>query len=114
MRQAIPLTADDVTNRSFVVEVNLGETSAGAATQPAATPQFLFGYRTADGEEKSGAYVAYRGAQVDADPTTWQTIRIPLRRLVASDAVAITRINLQFRPFGSQRAGVRLRALRIE
>lgn len=114
LRQAIPLTTDDVTNRSFVVEVNLGETSAGAATQPAATPQFLFGYRTADGEEKTGAYVAYRGAQVDADPTTWQTIRIPLRRLVASDAVAITRINLQFRPFGSQRAGVRLRALRIE
>lgn len=111
---AIPITADDVANRSLVVEVNLGDTQAGAATQPASTPQILLGYTLADGTEKTGAYVGLRGGMVDSDPMTWQSLGIPLRRLVDARAIAIARINIQLRPFGSQRAGLRIRGIRLE
>ena len=114
LTKAIPITADDVANRSLVVEINLGETQAGAATQPGSTPQILLGYMLPDGTEKAGAYVGFRGGMVDADPTTWQSLSIPLRRLVDAEATSITRLGIQMRPFGSQRAGLRIRGIRIE
>ena len=112
----LAVTADDVASRSLVFEVNQGETPAGGlATHAAKLPQVLFRYGTADGQEKNGTYVlADRGGSVDADATTWQELRVPLRRLVPADAKSVTGFGAQFLSFDSHRAGLRLRALRIE
>ncbi len=112
----LALTADDIASRSLVFEVNQGETPAGGlATHAAKLPQALFRYRTADGQEKTGEYVrASRGGSVDADAATWQELRVPLRRLVPADATFVTGFGAQFMSFDSHRAGLRLRALRIE
>jgi hypothetical protein len=112
----LALTAADVASRSLVFEVNQGETPAGGlATHAAKLPQVLFRYGTADGQVKNGTYVlADRGGSVDADGSTWQELRVPLRRLVPVDATSVTGFGAQFLSFDSHRAGLRLRALRIE
>ncbi len=112
----LALTADDIASRSLVFEVNQGETPAGGlATHAAKLPQVLFRYGTADGQVKNGTYVlADRGGSVDADGSTWQELRVPLRRLVPADATSVTGFGAQFLSFDSHRAGLRLRALRIE
>ncbi len=110
----VALTADDIASRSLVFEVNQGETATGPAMQSAKLPQVMLFYTKQDASPGHGPYVANYSNQLDADASTWQEIRIPLRRLVPTDATAVTGFGAQFRPFGSQRAGVIFRALRIE
>ena len=113
-RTPIPLAIGDVAGRSLVLEVNLGDTPTGRAMQSASLPQFALGYKLADGTSEQGAYVSTRGGMVDTDPQTWQVVRIPLRRLVKPDATELSSFCVQLRPFGSQRAGMLLRGVRIE
>lgn len=78
---------------------------SGAAAE-LVTPLML-----AAGEAKRGGFV-WPGTSVESG--VWRTVRIPLRRLVPADAETLTRLAIQFRPFGSARADYRFRALRIE
>ena len=66
---------------------------------------------SATGEAKRGGFV-WLGTSVESG--VWRTVRIPLRRLVPADAAKLTRLAIQFRPFGAERADYRFRGLRIE
>ncbi len=107
----LALSDGDVANRSLVLDVALGETAHGPVSRPLPVPQFQLGYQTATGEAKRGGFV-WPGTSVESG--VWRTVRIPLRRLVPADAAKLTRLAIQFRPFGSERADYRFRGLRIE
>ena len=115
--RAILVSPADVANRSLVFEIKQGQTTSGVATRPALTPQVALLYdKEKDGAIGHGPYVTdRRDSRVDANSDTWQEIRLPLRRLIADrEEASLTGFNVQFRPFGSQRAGFVLRAMRIE
>lgn len=111
LREPLCLSTDDIATKSLVCEATPGETVHGPVSRPIPIPQFQLGYRTADGREIRGGFV-WPGTQIENG--TWRTIRIPLRKLLPKDAPAIERLALQFRPFGPERAGCQIRALRIE
>lgn len=112
----ILLTERDVQSRTLVFEMKQGLTTSGVATRPAPTPQVALIFdREADGRVGAGPYAIDRpNSRVDANSETWQEFRIPLRRLIDRDSAQVTGFNVQLRPFGSQRSGFIIRAIRIE
>lgn len=72
----------------------------------------------ASGKKRDGKMVGTRsyispGGGTDNDPQTWQTVALPLERLVKSDTEAITDLTIQFR-HGIPKAGLLIRDIRIE
>ena len=107
----LALTADDIATKSLVLEVAPGETALGPVSRPIPVPQFQLEFKTASDEKKRGGFV-WPGTQIESG--VWRTIRIPLKKLLPDEATALTRLTIQFRPFGSERAGCRIRGIRIE
>lgn len=108
----LALAADDIAAKSLVLEVTPGETTLDRpVSRPIPVPQFQLGYATSAGEHKRGGFVWPR---IQIENGVWRTIRIPLCKLVSDGATALERLTVQFRPFGSERAGCRIRGIRIE
>jgi cephalosporin-C deacetylase len=112
---ALPVSAADLATGALLLEIN-GEGSGGQ------TLQFAVTLADATGAELkgTGTYLSFDKVsdadRVDADPATWQKIRIPLARAAgtqAASATGIKKIGLQFTgtaPTG----GVLLRNIRLE
>ena len=102
----------------LVFEANGGRTPLGAEGPGGQTFQVSAKFRLADGAEKSGAYIGptIEGGRIDADPATWQTVRLPIRRLLPKDAeaTAFAGLNLQYRILPADRASLLVRAFRLE
>ena len=102
----------------LVFEANGGRTPLGAEGPGGQRFQVAARFRLADGGDKSGPYVGptIEGGRIDADPATWQTVRIPVRRLLPKDveAIALAGLNLQYRMLSSDRASLLVRAFRLE
>ena len=102
----------------LVFEANSGRTPLGAEGPGGQTFQVAARFRLADGTEKSGPYIGptVEGGRIDADPATWQTVRIPVRRLLpkGADATGVAGINLQYRVLPADRAALAVRAFRLE
>ena len=112
MPVAVP---DDSDKWSLVFEVNGGLTPLGRFDVGGQTFQISLSCRLAHGDFKSGGYAVpeIEGGQVDADPASWQVVRLPLRRLLPKDAVSIRGVGFQFRVLPANRAGVLIRDIRI-
>ena len=102
----------------LVFEANGGRTPLGAEGPGGQTFQVSARFCLADGAEKSGPYIGptVEGGRIDADPATWQTVRIPVRRLLPKDAeaAALAAVNLQYRILPADRASLLVRAFRLE
>ncbi len=107
----LAVTADDIANRSLVMDIALADGAKGVVARPLRLPQFQFNYRTANGEEKHGGYVCPGGS---IESGVWRTVRIPLRRLLPAEATEVTRLAIQFLPFAAECADYRFRAIRFE
>lgn len=105
------VTADDIATCSLVLEVAIDEGAKGPVAHPLPIPQFQLKYRTATDEEKSGSY-RHQGGSIENG--VWRTVRVPLRQLLPQDAAEVTRLSIQFLPFGAERADYRFRAMRFE
>ena len=102
----------------LVFEANGGRTPLGIVGLGGQTFQVDMRFRLADGSVKSGPYIGptIEGGRIDGDPATWQTVRIPVRRLLPKDAeaTAVAGINLQYRGVPADRAALLVRAIRLE
>ena len=112
--------AGDPAAYDLVFEANGGRTPLGAEGPGGQRFQIAIRFRLADGGEKSGPYVGPKveGDRIDADPATWQTVRIPVRRLLPKDAPAaenaVLSLNVQYRALPADRAALVIRNLRLE
>ena len=112
--------AGDPAAYDLVFEANGGRTPLGAEGPGGQRFQIALRFRLADGGEKSGPYVGPKveGDRIDADPATWQTVRIPVRRLLPKDAPAaenaVLSLNVQYRDLPADRAALVIRNLRLE
>ncbi len=117
LREPAPFPADPAAC-DLVFEANGGRTPLGAEGPGGQRFQVDAKFRLADGAEKSGPYIGptIEGDRIDEDPSTWQTVRIPVRRLLPKDAeaTALAGINLQYRILPSDRASLLVRAFRLE
>ena len=99
-------------------EVNGGRTPLGRDGVGGQPFQVSVEFKLADGTGKSGPYIRpeIEGGAIDDDPKTWQTIRIPIRRLLPKDgdAVALSAISVQYRVLPVERAGLIIRAIRLD
>ncbi len=50
---------------------------------------------------------------VDADPETWQLIRLPLKLLLPANAEKMQRLFIQYMRLPQEPAGIRLRNIRL-
>ena len=112
----LPGAADGL---DLVFEVNGGRTPLGSRHVGGQPFQVSATFRLADGSTKSGAYIGPKieGGSVDDDPWSWQTVRLPLRRLLPktnSAATAVTGVSVQYRVLPANRAGLLVRAIRLE
>ncbi len=117
LRKPAPFPASPA-DCDLVFEANGGRTPLGANGPGGQTFQVDMRFRLADGDEKSGPYIKpeIEGDRIDADPATWQTVRIPVRRLLpkGTEATGVAGINLQYRVLPADRAALVVRALRLE
>ncbi len=106
---------DDSDKWSLVFEVNGGRTPLGRFDVGGQPFQISLPCMLADGNAKSGGYAVPEidGGQVDADPASWQVVRLPLRRLLPKDAASISGVGFQFRVLPANRAGVLIRDIRL-
>ena len=111
LKKSLAVTADDIANRSLVLDIALVDGAKGSVPRPLRVPQFQFNYRTAKGEEKRGGYICPGGS---IESGVWRTVRIPLRRLLPAEAAEVTRLSIQFLPFAAECADYRFRAIRFE
>ena len=117
LREAAPLPPqpDDF---DLVFEANGGRTPLGRDGVGGQPFQVSVEFKLADGSGKFGPYIrpAIEGDAIDDNPKTWQTIRIPIRRLLPKDveAVALSAISVQFCVFPVERAGLLIRAIRLD
>ena len=102
----------------LVFEANGGRTPLGRDGVGGQPFQISVEFKFADGSGKSGPYIrpAIEGGAIDDDPKTWQTIRIPLRRLLPKDveAVELSAISVQYCVLPVERAGLLIRAIRLD
>ena len=102
----------------LVFEANGGRTPLGRDGVGGQPFQVSVEFKLADGSGKSGPYIrpAIEGGAIDDDPKTWQTVRIPLRRLLPKDveAVALSAISVQNCVLPVERAGLIIRAIRLD
>ena len=119
LREPAPFPADPAAC-DLVFEANGGRTPFGVDGPGGQTFQVDMRFRLADGSEKSGPYIAPAieggDGRIDGDPATWQTARIPVRRLLpkGAEATAVAGINLQYRGLPAERAALVVRAIRLE
>lgn len=113
---AVPLTPADLATGALLLEIN-GETSGGQ------TLQFSVTLSDSTGAELkgTGAYLAFDQVsdadRVDADPATWQKIRIPLARAAgskAAEAKGIKKVGLQFTGGTAPSGNILVRNIRLE
>ena len=99
-------------------EANGGRTPLGRDGVGGQPFQVSAEFKLGDGSGKSSPYIrpAIEGGAIDDDPKTWQTVRIPLRRLLPKDvkAVALSAISVQYRVLPVERAGLVIRAIRLD
>ena len=100
---------------SLVFEVDGGRTGIGTYDTPPPPFQVALNGSARDGAPFVGKYFTPPVATaLDADPATWQTVRIPLRRLLGDEAAALTEIRIQFKLLPARRANLVLRRFRVE
>ena len=116
-RQPVPLPADP-DEWDVVFEANGGRTPLGRNDVGGQPFQVASEFALAGGGGKSGPYILpeIEGGSIDGDPLTWQTVRMPLRRLLpkGADATALASVSVQFRVFPAERAGMLVRRIRFE
>ena len=100
---------------SLVFEVNGGRTGIGTYDTPPPPFQVALNGSARDGAPFVGKYFTPPVATaLDGDPATWQTVRIPLRRLLGDEVAAVTEIRIQFKLLPARRANLVLRRFRVE
>lgn len=113
----LPLPATNADGEpALVFEINGGRTALG--TLDTAPPQFQIAleWDSENGSHHKGKYNTpqIEGGIPDADPATWQEVRIPLRLLIDENGASLTSILVQFKLLPARRTGLVVRRLRIE
>ena len=115
--RAVPLPEDPAT-AVLAFDVNGGRTPLGRRDTGRQRFRVQLTCPTPDKKEADGPWVRdppVEDGQVDDDPNSWQTVRIPLAKLLPEGATAIARITLQYTGLPSTgRAGLLVRNFRFE
>ena len=113
----VALPADPAT-AVLAFDVNGGRTPLGRRDTGRQRFRVQLTCPTPEKKDADGPWVrdpAIEDGQVDDDPNSWQTVRIPLAKLLPEGATAIARITLQYTGLPSTgRAGLLVRDFRIE
>ena len=119
-----PLAVDgDFRNKTLTFRINGGEDILGNRNIGGQPFQMSLGVVGVDGKKggsqtlviSKGGFIS--GESVDASPTTWQKVSIPIARIFpknAENVKEITSIALQYMKLPSDRAGVWIKDLRLE
>jgi hypothetical protein len=109
---------EDPATAVLVFDVNGGRTPLGRRDTGRQRFRVQLTCPTPDKKEADGPWVRdppVEDGQVDDDPNSWQTVRIPLAKLLPEGATAIARITLQYTGLPSTgRAGLLVRNFRFE
>ena len=111
---------DDSGAADFALDVNGGRTPLGALGPGGQPFQVALTFRLADGTEKRGPYVTpeIEDGRIDDDPDTWQSARIPLRRLLPKNPpavpAAVAGVAVQYKALRAERTSLLVRSLRVE
>ena len=115
--RAVPLPEDPAT-AVLAFDVNGGRTPLGRRDSGRQRFRVQLECESADGTRKQGDWVRdppVEDGQVDDDPNSWQTVRIPLAKLLPEGATALSRITIQFTGLpATGRAGLLVRDFRFE
>ena len=114
---AVPLPEDPAT-AVIAFDVNGGRTPLGRRDTGRQRFRVQIECECTDGTRKQGDWVRdppIEDGPVDDDPNSWQTVRIPLAKLLPEGATALSRITIQFTGLpATGRAGLLVRDFRIE
>ena len=115
--RAVPLPEDPAT-AVLAFDVNGGRTPLGRRDTGRQRFRAQLECECADGTRRQGDWVRdppVEDGPVDDDPNSWQTVRIPLAKLLPEGATALTRISIQFTGLpATGRAGLLVRDFRFE
>ena len=109
---------EDPATAVLVFDVNGGRTPLGRRDTGRQRFRVQLECESADGTRKQGDWVRdppIEDGPVDDDPNSWQTVRIPLAKLLPEGATAMSRITIQFTGLpATGRAGLLVRDFRFE
>ena len=115
--RAVPLPEDPAT-AVLAFDVNGGRTPLGRRDAGRQRFRVQLTCPTQDKKEADGPWVRdppIEDGPVDDDPNSWQTVRIPLSKLLPEGATALTRISIQFTGLPAlDRAGLLVRDFRFD
>ena len=115
--RAVPLPEDPAT-AVLAFDVNGGRTPLGRRDTGRQRFRVQIECECADGTRRQGDWVRdppVEDGPVDDDPNSWQTVRIPLAKLLPEGATAIGRFTLQYTGLpATGRAGLLVRDFRFE
>ena len=115
--RAVPLPEDPAT-AVLAFDVNGGRTPLGRRDAGRQRFRVQLECESADGTRNQGDWVRdppVEDGPVDDDPNSWQTVRIPLAKLLPEGATALVRITIQFTGLpATGRAGLLVRDFRFE
>ena len=112
------LLPEDPATAVLAFDVNGGRTPLGRRDAGRQRFRVQLECESADGTRKQGEWVRdppVEDGPVDDDPNSWQTVRIPLAKLLPEGATALVRITIQFTGLpATGRAGLLVRDFRFE